>query len=113
MIVTFLVTLLIIISVSSLTYFFAGRLSSHLSQSPEKTSIYACGERLSVSRLVVDPTLYEYSVYFLIFDSGIFLLAFASQVLEQSSVYVVSYLLIVLLSILLLPKMLTRIGRLD
>jgi len=113
MIVTLLASFLIIVSISFLTYLLAGRLSPRLRQSSEKTSTYACGERLSVSRLVVDPSLYEYSVYFLIFDSGVFLLAFAAQVLERSSMYVVSYLLLVLLSVLFLPRVLTRVRGLD
>ena len=103
MILPLIATFLIVLSVFLLVYFLAGRLSSRASQSPEATSTYACGENLPVSKVTVDPSLYEYAVYFLIFDSATLLLAFASQTLESSGHYVFSYLLVTLLSIILLP----------
>ncbi len=105
MIISFLISLLIIILFSSVVYLLAAKFSPVPTKSRGKTSTYACGENLSVTRLVVDPTLYKYSVFFLIFDSAIFLLAFASQALDQSGMYVVGYLLLMLLSVLLLPSM--------
>lgn len=108
-----IISLLIIILFSSGVYLLAAGFSPIPTKSREKTSTYACGENLSVTGIVVDPTLYKYSVYFLIFDSAVFLLAFASQALEQSGVYVVGYLLLMFLSVLLLPKMVIRIRGLD
>lgn len=113
MVFELLITFLLLVSVSSLAYIVAARFSPGSSKNPEATSTYACGERLSASRMVVDPTLYEYSVYFLVFDSGIVLLAFASPTLEGSGLFVVIYLLVALISVLVLsfPGGITKIKR--
>lgn len=104
MVFELLITFLLLVLLSSLTYIVAAKFSPGSSRSHEATSTYACGEKLSVSRMVVDPTLYEYSVYFLVFDSGIVLLAFASSPLEKTGLFVIIYLLVALISVLVLPS---------
>jgi NADH:ubiquinone oxidoreductase subunit 3 (subunit A) len=39
---------------------------------------YACGEKASFHGLKIDVSLYKYLIYFVIFDSSVLLLAFAS-----------------------------------
>ncbi len=111
MILLLITTFLIIVVFLSLIYISSGEVSADSSPSPEATSTYACGERLSVGRIVVDPTLYHYSIYFLIFDSGIVLLAFGSQTLDVSAVFAVIYLLISVISVLLLPSVTGKIKK--
>jgi len=111
MVVTFLLYLLITVILFSSIYLLAAGLSPKASQGPEAISTYACGERFSIDTVLVDPTLYEYSVYFLIFDSGIVLLAFACQALEGFSLPVIGYLLVLLSSVLLLPSRIAKIKK--
>jgi len=40
--------------------------------------MYACGERVRSGRFVINITLYKYLVYFIILDSSVLLLAFAT-----------------------------------
>lgn len=46
--------------------------------SENEQSTYACGEIAIVQRLRINVSLYKYLVYFLVFDSAVLLLAFAS-----------------------------------
>ncbi len=39
---------------------------------------YACGEKATFHRLKVNVSLYRYLIYFVVFDSSVLLLAFAS-----------------------------------
>jgi NADH:ubiquinone oxidoreductase subunit 3 (subunit A) len=72
-------------------------------QSGEKISTYACGERIRLGRLAIDVTLCNYLVYFMILDSAVLILAFASSEANSAGfVPLMIYLLSVLVSALLL-----------
>jgi NADH:ubiquinone oxidoreductase subunit 3 (subunit A) len=66
-------------------------------------STYACGEKASFHKLRINVSLYRYLVYFVVVDSSILLVAFASLKLQSTNVlFLMLYLTIVLVSSLLL-----------
>lgn len=66
-------------------------------------SAYACGEKASFDKLRINVSLYRYLVYFVVLDSSILLVAFASLKLQLTNVlFLMLYLTIVLASGLLL-----------
>jgi len=72
-------------------------------KSRDKLSMYACGERLPFQRLRITVTLYKYLIYFVIVDSSVLLMAFASLAVGTMSPYpLLMYLLTVLTALLLL-----------
>lgn len=72
---------------------------------PDKKMPYACGERLASLTSIVVITLYKYVIYFIILDSSLAILAFASMALNHSNIWFFSiYVLMLLISSLLLPR---------
>jgi NADH:ubiquinone oxidoreductase subunit 3 (subunit A) len=64
---------------------------------------YACGEKASFPGLKVNVSLYKYLIYFVIFDSSVLLLAFASfAIAGTNSLFVILYLGILLAACLVL-----------
>jgi len=60
---------------------------------------YACGEKVVFSSPQINISLYKYLIYFVIFDSAILLLSFASVAIASvNPVFVVLYLGIILAS---------------
>jgi NADH:ubiquinone oxidoreductase subunit 3 (subunit A) len=103
MIIELVVAFVLILVVSSVVYLF-GRLSSAKSvRGEDGKSAYACGEKMSFSKLKISVSHYKYLIYFVILDSSVLLSAFASLTLRMSNALLfIVYLLIVLMSGLLL-----------
>jgi NADH:ubiquinone oxidoreductase subunit 3 (subunit A) len=60
---------------------------------------YACGEKVVFNSPKINISLYKYLIYFVIFDSAILLLAFASVAIASiNPIFVVLYLGILLVS---------------
>jgi NADH:ubiquinone oxidoreductase subunit 3 (subunit A) len=69
-----------LIFVSTLVIYNLGRRSAPKTTiSENEQASYACGEKVSFPRLRVNVSLYKYLIYFVVFDSSILLLAFASS----------------------------------
>lgn len=102
MIVESLVAFLVILIVSSLIYLCSRLLSQKTSASEEKSSMYACGEKVFSKRLLVNVTLYKYLIFFVIIDSPALILAFAALALEIISPLI----LLIYLGIILAADML-------
>lgn len=103
MIVESLVAFLIILIVSSLIYLCSQLLAQKTPTSEEKSSMYACGERVFSKRLLVNVSLYKYLIFFVIIDSPALILAFAALALEMISIFaLLIYLGIILAADLLL-----------
>ncbi len=65
--------------------------------------MYACGENAPLQKLKVNVSLYRFLIYFVIFDSSVLLLAFASLMVQGTNVVlVVLYLFMMLASSLIL-----------
>ncbi len=89
------VAFILVFSASSLVYLLGGKSAkSKLSENGQST--YACGERAVLRRLTINVSLYKYLVYFVIMDSSVLLVAFASPGLYAGNAMVLAlYLLIV------------------
>jgi len=93
----------IILAIATLIYFLAGRLSPKTSISEGKNLMYACGEKVNPTRLLVNVTLFRYLIYFVIIDSPALILAFAAISLEMiSPIHLLIYLALVLVADFLL-----------
>ena len=69
----------ILIFISTLVIYSLGKRSAPKTTINEnEQASYACGEKVSFAGLRVNVSLYKYLIYFVIFDSSILLLAFAS-----------------------------------
>jgi NADH:ubiquinone oxidoreductase subunit 3 (subunit A) len=47
-------------------------------QTEDQRTPYACGERITFPKLRVNVSLYKYLIYFIVLDSSVILIAFAS-----------------------------------
>jgi NADH:ubiquinone oxidoreductase subunit 3 (subunit A) len=77
-----IVSFLIIVFISFLIHLSSRRLASKTPDSEEKSSMYACGEKMDSKRLLVNVSLYKYLIYFVILDSPALIVAFAAIALE-------------------------------
>jgi NADH:ubiquinone oxidoreductase subunit 3 (subunit A) len=88
----------ILIFISTLAIYTIGKRSAPKTAiSENEQASYACGEKVSFSGLKVNVSLYKYLIYFVIFDSSVLLLAFASFSLAGTNpLYLILYLGILL-----------------
>jgi NADH:ubiquinone oxidoreductase subunit 3 (subunit A) len=69
----------ILIFISTLVIYSLGRRAAPKTTISENAQAsYACGENASFSGLKINVSLYKYLIYFVIFDSAVLVLAFAS-----------------------------------
>ena len=69
----------VLIFVSTFVIYSLGKRSAPKTTiSENEQASYACGEKASFHGLKVNVSLYKYLIYFVIFDSSVLLLAFAS-----------------------------------
>ncbi|MFX1318185.1 MAG: NADH-quinone oxidoreductase subunit A [Promethearchaeota archaeon] len=103
--VELVVAFLLVILVSSLIYLVGRRLSPKQSISETAQSSYACGEKAYFKRPRISVSLYKYFAYFLILDSAILIIAFASLGLSTINLLgLFCYLVAILISSILLLK---------
>jgi len=94
----------VLIFVASFLIYMLGRWMSPKSiQSENGQSTYACGEKTVFTRLKINISLYKYLIYFVILDSSVLLVAFASFATQAMNIILfMVYLSIILASTLLL-----------
>jgi NADH:ubiquinone oxidoreductase subunit 3 (subunit A) len=94
----------IIIFVATLAIYTLGKRSApKTTVSENEQASYACGEKASFLGLKVNVSLYKYLIYFVIFDSSVLLLAFASfAIAGTNSLVLILYLGILLAACLVL-----------
>ena len=69
----------VLIFISALAIYALGKRSAPKTTISENAqSAYACGEKVSFFGLKINVSLYKYLIYFVIFDSSVLVLAFAS-----------------------------------
>jgi len=78
MIIEALIAFVLILSASCLIYLFGRRVAPKPTQTDSQRSTYACGEKVTYPKLQVNVSLYKYLIYFVVLDSSVLLLAFAS-----------------------------------
>ena len=103
MFVESLVAFLLIVAAAWLVYALGRRAAPKPAQSGNATSTYACGEKAPVQKQRITVTLSKYLIYFVLLDSSVLLLAFATLVSQGVNVpLLLLYLGILLASNLLL-----------
>ena len=78
MLVEITVAFLLIVSATSIIYLLGRRVAPKPVQTRGERSVYACGEKVVYPKLKVNISLYKYLIYFVILDSAVLLLAYAS-----------------------------------
>ena len=76
-----IIAFFLVLFCSLITYVLTGRLVQK-SSNKEKNSMYACGEKVFPTKLLVNVTLYKYLIFFVILDSPALILAFGALALE-------------------------------
>ena len=103
MIVEALIALILIFISTFAIYTLGKRSAPKTTISENAQASYACGEKVSFHGLKVNVSLYKYLIYFVIFDSSVLLLAFASFAIAGTNpLYLILYLGIILAAGLLL-----------
>lgn len=103
MLVESTVAFVLIVAAASLIYALGRRASPKPVQSENERSTYACGEVAPVQKQRIAVTLSKYLVYFVVLDSAVLILAFATLFTQGVNMpLLVLYLLIMLASSLLL-----------
>lgn len=77
---------ILILAVSFLIYMFGRWLSPKSVQGGNGKSTYACGEKSNFPKLKINVSLYRYLIYFVILDSSVLLIAFASLTLPATNI---------------------------
>jgi NADH:ubiquinone oxidoreductase subunit 3 (subunit A) len=97
------IAFLIIVAVAAFVYQLGRRAAHKTVQTQGERSVYACGEKVAYSKLKVNVPFYRYLIYFVILDSSVMLIAFASFMGQTINVpLILLYLFIMLASSLLL-----------
>lgn len=78
MIVESVIAFALILCVTLIIYALGRRAAPKPDQTDAERSVYACGEKVTYSKLRVNVSLYKYLIYFVILDSSVLLLAFGS-----------------------------------
>jgi len=69
---------LVILATASVIYLVGRRIAPKPAQSENERMTYACGEKIPLQKLKISVPLSRYLIYFVILDSSILLLAFAT-----------------------------------
>lgn len=92
-----------ILAASTIIYLLGRLKAPRTSRNREKISMYACGETFHPRRLAINITLYKYLVYFIILDSSVLIMAFASLATSPTSLApLMIYLFTIFAAVLLL-----------
>lgn len=81
MIVEALIAFLLIFLSTVIIYALGKKVAPKTAISENEQAAYACGEKVSFKSLKINVSLYKYLIYFVIFDSAVLVLAFASFII--------------------------------
>ncbi len=99
MIIEALIAFVLIIAAASFIYLLGRRAAPKPVQTDSERAAYACGEKVTYPKLRVNVSLYKYLIYFVILDSSVLLLAFASFMSTSVNIpMILLYLLIILVA---------------
>ncbi len=103
LIIESIIAFFIVLSAASVIYILGRRAAPKPVQSENERLTYACGEKLPLQKLRISVPLSKYLIYFVILDSSVLLLAFATLYTQGVNVpLLLLYLFILLSSSLLL-----------
>jgi NADH:ubiquinone oxidoreductase subunit 3 (subunit A) len=93
----------LIVITASIIYALGRRAAPKPIQSENEQAAYACGEKATFHGLKVNVSLYKFLIYFVIFDSSIIVLAFATLTMQgKNTILLILYLFMMLASSLIL-----------
>jgi len=99
MLVESAIAFVLIFAAAALIYLLGRRAAPKPVQTEGARAVYACGEKASYPKLKVNVSLYKYLIFFVILDSSVLLLAFASFMSQTINVpLILVYLLMMLAS---------------
>ncbi len=96
MIIEALIAFVLIFVSVLLIYGIGKRSAPKTTISENEQDVYACGEKVSTQGLKINVSLYKYLIYFVIFDSSVLVLAFASLATGANPLMLILYLGIIL-----------------
>ena len=103
MIIEALIAFILIFIATLVIYTLGKRSAPKTTMSENEQASYACGEKASFHGLKINVSLYKYLIYFVIFDSSVLLLAYASfAVAGTNPLFFILYLSILLAACLVL-----------
>jgi len=73
-----IIAFVLIVLAASIIYLLGRRAAPKPVQTDAERAAYACGEKVSFSKLKVNVSLYRYLIYFVVLDSSVLLLAFGA-----------------------------------
>jgi NADH:ubiquinone oxidoreductase subunit 3 (subunit A) len=76
------IAFILIVVAASLVYMLGRRSAPKPAQGGNATSTYACGEKAPIQKARITITLSKYLIYFVILDSSVLLLAFATLITQ-------------------------------
>jgi NADH:ubiquinone oxidoreductase subunit 3 (subunit A) len=95
--------LILIVAAASLIYVLGRRAAPNPTQSENERLTYACGERAPIQKQRITVSLSKYLIYFVVLDSAVLLLAFATIITQGVNMpLLVLYLSLLLASSLIL-----------
>jgi NADH:ubiquinone oxidoreductase subunit 3 (subunit A) len=96
---------ILVFAASSLIYLLGRHLSPKSAKTENGQSAYACGEKASFPKLRINVSLSKYLIYFVVLDSSVLLVAFASLALSITNVLLfMFYLIMMVVAVLLLVE---------
>ena len=78
MILESIIAFVLIVSAATFIYLLGRRAAPKPAQTADQRTSYACGEKVTFPKLKVNVSLYRYLIYFVVLDSSVLLLAFAT-----------------------------------
>lgn len=93
------IAFVLIVAASSLIYALGRRAAPKPVQTEGGRAVYACGEKATYPKLKINVSLYKYLIFFVVLDSSVLLVAFASFMSQSINVpLILLYLLMMLAS---------------
>ncbi|MGB9853624.1 MAG: hypothetical protein ACPLRY_02280 [Candidatus Bathyarchaeales archaeon] len=93
----------LVLAASFLIYIFGWMFSPKSAKNKDEEASYACGEKASFRKIKITLSLHKYLIYFVIVDSSVLLIAFASLFYSTLNfLYLLIYLVLALTATFLL-----------
>ena len=98
MLVESAIAFILIFSAASVIYYLGRRAAPKTTQTADQRTPYACGENVTFPKLKVNVSLYKYLIFFVVLDSSVLLLAYASFMNQGINVPMILLYLVMMLA---------------
>jgi len=97
------IAFILVLASTSVIYLLGRRAAPKTDQTIGERSVYACGEKVIYPRMKLNVSLYKYLIYFVIVDSAVLLIAYASFTIQaMNTPFLILYLFMMLISSMIL-----------